>query len=122
MIFAGVAGAGLAWLGSAVVPLALAGGLAFVGWTVWQGRGDAQRAGVAECRQAVQEVTIEQLKHEVFRRERAEQLAAEARAAQAREAERLEARLRALTSELDARGARTICYPRDVARKLNEGG
>jgi hypothetical protein len=126
MIASGMLGSVLAWVGgkaggagALVAPLALAGGLAYVGWTVWDGRDAARRGGIAECRQATQQVTIEQLQHETFRRERAEQQANAAREEHRLLAERFEARTAELTRVLDARPDRVICYPRAVARQLN---
>lgn len=126
MIASSMLGSALAWVGTKtagfgalVAPLALASGLAYVGWAVWDGRDAARQGGIAECRQAAQAVTIEQLQHETFRRERAEQLANEAREEHRLLAERVEARTAELTRILDARPERVICYPRAVARQLN---
>lgn len=103
-------------IGLAVVAATVLGAV----WLLKSGRDGALKAeGRAECATQVSTVTVEQLSREMLRRQMAESAADEARDA-ARETEAaFQAKIASLEGDLASRPAKALCYPADVARKLN---
>lgn len=111
-------------VGSLIVPFAgFAILLATIGFGVWlihERREGLRSEGEARCVTKVADVTIEQLRAEQERRQQAE-LAANAAREEALLAEAaFSAKVADLERELGERPPKGLCYPADIAKRLNQ--
>lgn len=111
-------------LGDVAAPLAgltiVAISIGFGAWMIHDRREALRAEGEARCAAQIAEVTIEQLRAEQERRQRAE-LAANAAREEAQAVETaFSAKVADLERELIERPPRGLCYPADIARKLNQ--
>lgn len=111
-------------IGSAIGPLV---GLAVVAATIGIGaavishRREVLRSeGEARCSSAVSGITIKRMRAEQLRAQRADAAAAAARDDADRTGRAFMDRMAALEAELSIRPPKGVCFPADLARKLNQ--
>lgn len=110
--------------GSLIVPFAgftiLLATVGFGVWLIHERREGLRSEGEARCVTKVADVTIEQLRAEQDRRQRAE-LAANAAREEARATEAVfSTKVAELERELGERPPKGLCYPADIAKRLNQ--